>query len=182
MGNKLTQEKLYEILHGISQDKEIAIREKVEQVFCELEEKLGTPPGTYQRAEIVFDLQGTRAGVAHNGREKKIRVNAKVATENFEEYVNQVVPHEVCHIVQRQEWPHSKPHGYEWAHLMILLGLSPDRTHSMKVEKARKHKKPYMLYCACGEHPVSRHKMARMAHENAQYVCRRCKQVLRRHQ
>ena len=111
------------------------------------------------RAKLIFDLKGRRAGVAHVPRgnpatwqtQPIVRLNEELLTnpDYFDRLLNKTLPHEICHIVQYQVFPGSKPHGWEWQRLMISLGLEPHRTHDMPVTPAKIHRRPFIYTCAC---------------------------------
>lgn len=128
--------------------------------------------------EIVYDLKGHTAGMANKS---KIRINVDLLyTEHYDDMIQSTVPHEVCHVVQRQLYPASKSHGYEWTRLMLLLGLPPERCHSYDTTPARKRtpmKRPYVYTCECRTHAMTQI-VHRRIKSGKDYVCRDCRQPL----
>lgn len=66
-----------------------------------------------------------------------VQINLPLALEseeNYQEFINQVIPHEVCHIIARMFFPmDTDHHGWAWKAVMIKMGKNPDRTHNMDV-------------------------------------------------
>lgn len=124
------------------------IRNRVEECFVKAERFYGEK---IPRAEIKFDLTGTKGGTSHYAK-KLLRFNRKLAVENEQEYMESVIPHEVSHHVTR--WRHGyngiKSHGNEWKHSMIkIFGISPKRTHAMDVSSVRRKTREYQWSCLC---------------------------------
>ncbi len=59
---------------------------------------------------------------------------AMESEENYFEFMNQVIPHEICHIIARMFFPmDTDHHGWAWRAVMMKLEKNPDRTHNMDV-------------------------------------------------
>ena len=100
------------------------IQERVEKLVDISNEKLGL---NMSYPKITYDLKGTVAGQAFY-YENKLRLNS-VALKNYRDhFIKQTVGHEVAHLVAFQKHGHDiKPHGYEWANVMRMYKLPPDR-------------------------------------------------------
>ena len=75
-----------------------------------------------------------------------IAINMIIYSDNPEEILNQVVQHEVAHLVIHQVLKDVQGihgHGPEWRHVMKRLGKSPDRYHKMDVTKAKEWHKEF---------------------------------------
>jgi len=85
---------------------------------------------------IRFDLKGRVGGWASgkglpNARQYAVRFNHDMALRETDEMVNDVVPHELAHIVCYMKRELGKNHDYGWARVCRALGGSGVRTHSM---------------------------------------------------
>jgi SprT protein len=82
---------------------------------------------------IAIDIRGAgrlagQAVYQHNSY--KVRFHPGLLQVHGDEFINQVVPHEVCHIACRVLYQRKIGHGIEWKNMMRRLGLSPDRCHT----------------------------------------------------
>ena len=69
--------------------------------------------------EVIYDLKGRVAGTASS---KRIRVNLELLSTEWDNMLNDTIPHEVAHTIVRQHYGNApKPHGYEWRRVMISL-------------------------------------------------------------
>lgn len=139
---------------------------------------------------VVYDLRGHTAGMACNNRKdptkSKIRLNPDMLNDPryAEDMITTTVPHELAHIVQRQLWPMSKAHGWEWQQIMGILGLPPTVCHDYDTVAARTRKptaRPYTYVCDCGdgrEHRMTALIHRRIQQQGKQYICNDCKATL----
>jgi predicted SprT family Zn-dependent metalloprotease len=79
---------------------------------------------------VLFGIRGTNGGTAEAGR-NIIQLNLFLLNGHPDEFLKQVVPHEVCHLLCSCKFPMADAHGQEWKRLMRAFGLVPDRCHSM---------------------------------------------------
>lgn len=77
--------------------------------------------------DIYYDLRGVKAGVAYL-RKNEIKFNRTLLLENPEEFIKQVVPHELAHLIVYQVFGRVKPHGKEWQSVMEDLFQLPAET------------------------------------------------------
>lgn len=127
----------------------LSIEEKKERIVdkaVELAEEHGI------QFELSFDIKGGIAGQAHLNvrREYRVRLNSLLLHDNFDEMLNQTLPHEMAHIIAFDKHG-DVGHGNIWKNVMRGMGLRPDRTHRYNMSKVRKH----TLYCNCRTHHVS---------------------------
>lgn len=135
--------------------------------------------------EVRFDLRGKCGGQAckEPGKPPYIRANPDLMTRYPRFYIQQVVPHEVAHIVaQHIHGDGIKPHGNEWKSVMRFFGKPPDVYHSMQTQRARAKpiRRTYHYSCGCPErtHTVSAIRHGRMLRKEAHYACKFCKKKL----
>lgn len=89
----------------------------------------------FEMPVIRYDIKNTHGGLAIMPS-YIIRLNLILLVENEDHFINQTVPHEVAHLVNRRvnKVPEGKkrlmPHGREWQAVMKLFGLEPEVTHS----------------------------------------------------
>ncbi|NRB25375.1 SprT family zinc-dependent metalloprotease [Shewanella sp.] len=133
---------------------------------------------TFPRPEIQFTLRGKSAGTAHL-QLNLLRFNATLLFENHQTFIDQVVPHEICHLLAYRLYGKVKPHGKEWQALMIeIYQLEPATTHTLNTESVAG--KTFDYLCDCGSIPLSVRRHNKVIRGETQYRCRRCKQALKR--
>ena len=131
---------------------------------------------SFPRPEVNFKLRGKSAGTAHL-QLNKLRFNATLLEENPTEFIAQVVPHEICHLLAFQLYGRVKPHGKEWQSLMIrLYQLQPSTTHNLDISSVTG--KTYEYQCDCGPVNLSVRRHNKILRQQTQYRCRRCSQTL----
>ena len=89
---------------------------------------------TYPEPEINYQQRGTSAGTAYL-QYWQIRLNPVLLIENQQQFIDEVVPHELAHLlVYRRFGRAAAPHGKEWRWMMeSILGVPPRRTHPFTV-------------------------------------------------
>lgn len=116
---------------------------------------------------VVYMKRGTTAGTA-NYRTWTIDINPVLLVENFDDMLNDTVPHELAHLITdtvypeahesgpmvrtRRGWKRGKRsvHGAEWQSVMRVLGVNPSRTHNYDTTNARtREKTSYDYKCNC---------------------------------
>ncbi|MCC5610975.1 SprT-like domain-containing protein [Nostoc sp. CHAB 5834] len=99
---------------------------------------------------VSFDLRGTVGGQAFLSK-NHVRINAVLFTENVDEFLHQIIPHEVAHLVANRKFGKNiSPHGEEWQRVMKAFGLDPKRTHSLDISNARVNQNGAVYRCRCG--------------------------------
>lgn len=152
-------------------EQKVQVEQKVVECIQILSNKLNKP---LRLPEVDYDLTGTTAGQAWGAT--RIRINTALLHTDWDEMLNDTVPHEVAHCVVDQVWPHARTrsHGYEWQMVMRMLGLEPTRCHNMKVEKVRKHPRKYIYECNCGEKLLTKTRHNKLQ-RGFIYVCEDCR-------
>jgi SprT protein len=133
--------------------------------------------------EIKFDLKGRTAG-SSNYHKGFLRFNVPLAVRNKEHFLQNIVPHEVAHWVQRWKYGYGKhcmSHGRQWKFIMVnVMGISPKRCHKYDTsETVTRRLKTYTYSCGCREHKVTSIKHNRIRRGYA-YSCTRCGNKLER--
>jgi SprT protein len=126
--------------------------------------------------EINFKQRGKIAGCARL-QTNQLRFNPVLLADNLEIFLNEVVPHEVCHLLAHQLYGRVKPHGNEWKTLMSeLFNLKATTKHSMDVSKVQGESFEYL--CKCGSVTLSIRRHNKVLRNKQNYICRRCNQIL----
>lgn len=69
---------------------------------------------------------------------------------NQEEFLKQIVPHEVAHIITEHIHGHKvQAHGDEWKAIMVLMGLEPLRCHTLDTSISKRKFTTYKFICGC---------------------------------
>lgn len=152
----------------------IAIEEKVAECVQIVQDKIGNVE--LQIPKVSYDLRGTTAGQALGGH--RIRMNIDLMHTNWDEMLNQTLPHEVAHCLVSQIWRSRnipvRSHGQQWAYIMSILGLPATRCHTMEVEPTRKHPRKYLYSCACRIHRLTSHRHNKIMNGKTYYTCNVC--------
>lgn len=126
---------------------------------------------------ICYHLRGTRAGTAHL-ISWEIRLNPVLLIENQADFIDQVVPHELAHLLVFQQFGPVKPHGKEWHWMMTsVLGVQAQRTHKFNTQSVAARCVEYQ--CQCQIHQLSIRRHYRVIRHQSQYFCRHCQQPLK---
>jgi SprT protein len=157
------------------------IIEKVEESFLIAEKFFNK---TFERPRnIIFKRNGATGG-SSNYSQRELMFQLDIAEHNADDFIKQVVPHEVAHYVQRAVYGYVgvTPHGREWKYIMArVYKLSPDRCHSydVSVTKTRKHRR-FMYSCGCNTtHDISSVIHNRIQSGKKRYTCNVCRQVIK---
>ncbi len=160
-----------------------AVRDKIEATLVICRNKYGKPL-PFPRLE--FRQCGRVAGYYRPpnvwGKPEGLTINPDYFAKHYDEQLNVTVPHEVAHYVTQQVFGDVQSHGREWASVMRLIGLKPERCHCFSLEgvKTRTVEKPYQYSCGC----VTKHLVTKAKHNKCQtnlirfnktgYKCLRC--------
>lgn len=119
---------------------------------------------------IRYNVTGTTAGLAVF-ETKTLDFNYELAKHNKKEFVQQIVGHEVGHLVANECYNHTG-HGSEWKEVMREMGLRPERCHSLDVSGVARQPKRYPYDCGCQTRMLDRTYHTK-AQENG-YQCNLC--------
>ncbi len=121
---------------------------------------------------VDYRLRGVKAGVAYL-QQNEIKLNRTLLLENDTAFINQVVPHELAHLIVYQVFGRVKPHGKEWQAVMTqLFGLPADTCHQFDVESVQG--KTFVYWCGCQIHQLSIRRHNKIQREGVLYFCRKC--------
>lgn len=135
---------------------------------------------------VDFSLKGKVGGKYHT-TEHKVKVNMVLFAENYDDYIENTIPHEVAHAFQRHMFEHYDdygrrvmPHGREWKRIMLAFGKNPSVTHSYDVSNStqRTVAREFVYSCKCMEHKltiIKHRRMQKAMYRGGAYVCRHCK-------
>ncbi|TRY16212.1 SprT family zinc-dependent metalloprotease [Shewanella hanedai] len=168
-----SQTQYFNLEHKFESKLHNQVTRRVIECYCLAEEQLKR---IFPRPEINFKLRGKSAGTAHL-HQNLLRFNAILLAENQDAFFNEVIPHEICHLLAHQMYGRVKPHGQEWQALMIrVFKLTPSTTHSMNTQSvAGQH---FSYQCDCGPVSLSIRRHNKVVRGETQYRCRRCKKAL----
>ncbi|MGL5286794.1 MAG: SprT family zinc-dependent metalloprotease [Aeromonas sp.] len=153
--------------------------ERVDACLTLAEQKLGR---TFPRPRIRCDLRGRAAGTARL-QSWELRFNPTLFAANQAAFLNEVVPHEVAHLLVYALWGSGRgarrvlPHGSQWQSVMReVFGLAPKVTHNFNLAPLAERTFPYR--CACREHALSVRRHNKVRRGEARYHCRVCRSEL----
>lgn len=131
---------------------------------------------SYPEPELIYQQRGTAAGTAW--LEKwEIRLNPVLLLENQQAFVDEVVPHELAHLLVWKHFGRVAPHGKEWQWMMEhVLGVPARRTHQFAVSSVRNNTFSYRCRCQLHQLTIRRHN--RVLRGEAQYRCVHCGDIL----
>ncbi|WP_172378293.1 SprT-like domain-containing protein, partial [Gilliamella apicola] len=96
----------------------------------------------YKEPKIVYKPKGSIAGSAILNR-WEIQLNTTMLCENGEKFIEEVVPHELAHLITFQIYGKVKPHGKEWQYIMSEIMKQPPKvTHNFNFKR-----KEYVYIC-----------------------------------
>lgn len=163
------------------------ILQKVEESFKKAEAFYGK---TFSRPdEYIWKRNGSVAGFCrHSPRKKAFMFQLDLAEKNMDDYINQVVPHEVAHYIQFEHYGYynNKPHGRQWKFVMVqVMGIPAIRCHEYDLGETKTRQFKKVVYvCDCQEFSVTLKLHNKMQHMigligKSGRFCRNCKGSLR---
>lgn len=149
------------------------LREKLALAEHKLEQSFSEPTVNYKQ-------RGTTAGSAYL-KEWEIRLNPSLLIENTEQFIDEVVPHELAHLLVFHVFGRKgiAPHGKEWKWMMQhVLEVTAKRTHNFAVTTVKS--KTFRYRCACEmTHELTIRRHNKVLRGENQYLCRKCGEVLK---
>ncbi|MGZ9899502.1 SprT family zinc-dependent metalloprotease [Shewanella gaetbuli] len=132
---------------------------------------------SFPRPQVQFTLRGKSAGTAHL-QLNKLRFNPVLLRENVTDFVSDVVPHEISHLLAYQLYGRVKPHGKEWQSLMIkVFARAAKTTHQLNTTSVQG--KQFDYFCDCGTVQLTIRRHNNIQRGKTQYRCRICLQSLK---
>ena len=130
----------------------------------------------FKRPQYLFNQRGRSAGTAHLQR-NLIKFNATLFEQNQDAFFEQVVPHEVAHLIAYQLYGKVRPHGKEWQHVMQLVFRCPaDTTHSLDISDVVGKQFSYQCLCTTHQLTIRRHNKIL---KGIKYLCKGCRGELK---
>ena len=130
----------------------------------------------YPEPTVSYQQRGATAGTAWL-QQWAIRLNPVLLLENQHGFIDEVVPHELAHLLVYARFGRVAPHGKEWRWMMEqVLRVSACRTHDFNTDSVRGKSYPYR--CACQQHDLSVRRHHRVQRGDTTYRCRVCGEVL----
>lgn len=141
------------------------LREKLQQANQRLARN-------YPEPHLIYQQRGTAAGTAWLAS-WEIRLNPVLLLENQQAFIEEVVPHELAHLLVWRHFGRVAPHGTEWKWMMeTILEVPARRTHSFEVASVRGKSFPYR--CRCQQHQLTVRRHNRVVRGETEYRCVQC--------
>ncbi|MBU2977057.1 SprT family zinc-dependent metalloprotease [Alteromonas sp. C1M14] len=151
-------------------------KEAVDQLVCRLyrvaqeyfNKSFPLPAVSYRRS-------GRNAGTAFL-QQNRINLHPILFVENRQGFFDDVIPHEISHLLTYQLFGRVKPHGREWQLIMQDVFHVPAKTtHSFDLTNVQTN--TMMYQCECGDVPLTLRRHNKVL-RGARYLCRRCNNTL----
>ena len=139
---------------------------------------------------VVYKRLGGRYGM-YSPKTNTLTFDPAYIHQNFERYLEIVVPHEACHLIQTLKYNDiDKAHGYVWQGLMRKIGLQPKRTIGGFETLSLRKSKTVPYTCGCRSWPFTQVRVNRdlkfqqkLAEKNRpvrpRYSCPLCKRSIK---
>ncbi|MBD1390473.1 SprT family zinc-dependent metalloprotease [Neiella sp. HB171785] len=129
----------------------------------------------FERPTLVLNQRGTCAGSARL-QSQLLRLNPVLLVAEPDVFVEQILPHELAHLLVHQLYGRVAPHGAEWQQMMESVFQVPARrTHQLDVSEVEGDK--FLYRCGCQQHQLTIRRHNRVL-RGASYRCRACGEVL----
>lgn len=131
----------------------------------------------YPEPNLNYQQKGTVAGTAHY-QNWQISLNSVLLLENGQSFIDEVVPHELAHLLAYRHFGRVSPHGKEWQYMMEqVLNVPASRTH--KFDVASVQGKVFEYDCQCQRHQLTIRRHNRIQNGQTEYRCKQCRSLLK---
>lgn len=129
----------------------------------------------YPEPSVAYQQRGTVAASAWL-QQNQIRLNPVLLLENQQAFLQQVIPHELAHLLVWQHFGNAAPHGKEWRWMMEhILRVPALRTHDFVLDSLLR---PLFHYrCVCRDHQLTLRRHNKVL-RNREYRCIHCGIIL----
>ncbi|WP_409422386.1 SprT family zinc-dependent metalloprotease [Pseudaeromonas sp. ZJS20] len=157
--------------HGPSAELQQACRQRLADWMARLV-SAGQWPAGRPLPQLSFNQRGKAAGTARLSQ-WAIRLNPVLLAAHPQVFLDEVLPHELAHLLVFARHGRTRPHGVQWQRLMQdTFGLAPRVTHNLDVTALAG---PQFAYrCACRVHSLSLRRHNKLQRGQARYLCRYC--------
>ncbi len=156
------------ISHELRQQVEAKLSQCIQQANQAFKHHFSIP-------EVSYKLRGKAAGKAYL-QLNEIRLNPKLFVDNQRAFIDEVIPHEVAHLIVHQVYGRVRPHGQEWQALMAqVFNVAPNTTHTFDVSKVSKS---FEYRCGCNTYPLTVRRHNKVLRSETSYRCSQCLQLL----
>lgn len=126
----------------------------------------------YSEPKVNYQQRGTSAGSAYL-QTWEIRLNALLLQENQQSFIDEVIPHELAHLLVFRQFGRVPPHGKEWRWVMeTILQVPANRTHHFAISSVQS--KTFTYQCQCQQHALTIRRHHRVLNGKNVYHCRHC--------
>lgn len=131
----------------------------------------------YPEPTLLYQQRGTAAGTAWL-EPWEIRLNPILLLENQQAFIEEVIPHELAHLLVWKKFGRVAPHGKEWKWMMEqVLGVPARRTHQFEVQSVRS--RTFAYRCQCQQHQLTVRRHNRILRGESEYRCVHCGSLLK---
>jgi len=132
---------------------------------------------SFDEPQIIYRQKGSIAGSAFLDR-WHIQLNLAMLLENKDKFIQEVIPHELAHLIVYKKFGRVKPHGKEWQAVMeTVFGCSAKRTHTFSIpDNTIQNRHRYV--CQCQEHRLTNIRHKKIQQQQTQYYCKSCGCIL----
>ncbi|WP_192867868.1 SprT family zinc-dependent metalloprotease [Thaumasiovibrio subtropicus] len=126
----------------------------------------------FELPSIRFNQRGKIAGSARL-QSWELRFNLTLLLENQPAFLDDVVPHEVAHLITYALYGKVRPHGKEWQQIMLgVFKRPPTTTHNFNITNVQGQLFSYQCQCQLHQLTIRRHRKVQRG--EVRYRCRDC--------